>query len=171
MEQKNFQPEVSAPPPSPVVQEEPTGFPIRLALGVVGGLLGGIIGGLVWGLIMQITEYEVSYVAIGIGFLCGWAVGFFSQKGRGIIFQLIAVGTSILGIFFGKYFGFYLILKDVISEDFGTAAASEISFFSADLFSIFLEALQESASIDSLYDLLFLGLGVYYAWRMLKQDR
>ena len=58
MEQKNFQPEVSAPPPSPVVQEEPTGFPIRLALGVFGGLLGAIIGGLVWGLIMgPISNY------------------------------------------------------------------------------------------------------------------
>ena len=105
---------------------------------------------------------------MGIFQLCGWAVGFFSQKGRGIIFQLIAVVTSILGIFFGKYFGFYLIVKDVISEDFGAEAAKEISFFSADVFDIFLEALAESAN---LYDLLFIGLAVYYAWRMLKQDR
>ncbi len=167
MEQKNLQPEVSAPPPS-VVSEEPTGFPIRLALGVVGGLLGAIIGGLVWGLIIKITEYEVAYVALGIGFLCGWAVGFFSQKGRGIIFQLIAVGSSILGIFFGKYFGFYLLVKDEISEVYGAAAAKEISFFSVDVFDFFLEALQESASI---YDLLFIGLAVFYAWRNLKEDR
>ena len=168
MEQKNFQPEVSAPPPSPVVQEEPTGYPIRLALGVAGGLLGAIIGGLVWGLIMKATEYEVGYVALGIGFLCGWAVGFFSQKGRGIIFQLIAVGTSIFGIFFGKYFGFYLIVKDEISEYFGPEAAKEISFFSKDVFDIFLEVLREN---PNLYDLLFIGLAVYYAWRMLKQDQ
>jgi hypothetical protein len=152
------------PPEESVISDVSHGMPLRILQGAVGGLLGAVVGGIVWGLILQFTEYEVGYVAWGIGLLCGWAVGYFSLGGRGLIFQLVAIISSVFGIFLGKYYGFYVILKEIVAEDYGAEAATEISVFSLDVFFFFIESLTELASF---YDILWVGLAVYTAWRML----
>jgi hypothetical protein len=166
MQENKLQHDPIPPPEEPVISDVPQAMPIRIIQGAVGGLLGAIVGGMVWGLIFQFTEYEVGYIAWGIGWLCGWAVGYFSSHGRGIIFQLIAVFSSILGIIIGKYYGFYIIMKEYVTEDYGAEAAAEISIFSMDMVEFFVEFLIEWVG---LYDLLFVVLAVYTAWRMLQK--
>jgi hypothetical protein len=61
--------------------------------------------------------------------LCGWAVGFFSSNGKGTIFQLIVVFFSVFGILIGKYYGFFIFLKEYITLDYGAEAAAEVSIF------------------------------------------
>ena len=91
--------------------------PIKLLMGAVGGFLAAVVGAFIWGQIINLTEYEAGVVAIGIGFLCGYAVLRLSQGGKGILYQLIAVGSSVLGIFFGKYYGVYIIFGGPIFKD------------------------------------------------------
>ena len=167
MQENKFQRDPIPPPDEPVISEVPQAMPLRILQGAVGGLLGAIVGGLVWGLILQFTEYEAGFVAWGIGLLCGWAVGYFSSKGRGTIFQLIAIFSSILGILIGKYYGFYYLLKEFIAQDYGTEAAAEVSIFSFDVVLLFVEFL---ADMVDLYDLVFVGLAIYTAWRMLRKE-
>lgn len=160
MEDRNYQREPINPPESSVVSDLGQPMPIRMLTGGIGGLIGALVGGFVWGQIVKITEYEVGYVAIGVGFLCGWAVGFFSQGGRGVPFQFIAAVTSVLGIFFGKYYAVYLILVKEYGPDF----SKEVSLFSNDYFEFFREIISE---VSEPIDFLFYGLAIYTAWRML----
>lgn len=167
MQENEFQRDPIPPPDEPVISEVPQAMPLRILQGAVGGLLGAIVGGLVWGLIIQITDYELGIVAWGIGLLCGWVVGYFSFSGRGIIFQLIAVFSSVLGILIGKYYFFFITLKVIISEDYGAEVAAEIPIFDLEVFGIFTDFLVEMFSI---YDVIFPALAIYSAWRMLRKD-
>jgi hypothetical protein len=157
-----------SPPEEAVISDVSHGMPLRILQGAVGGLLGAVVGGIVWGLIFQFTEYEVGYVAWGIGLLCGWAVGYFSLGGRGLIFQLIAIFSSVFGIFLGKYYIYYVILKEYVKEDYGAEYASEITIFSLDTFDFFMESVTE---LLSFYDIIFVGLAIYTAWRMLGSQK
>jgi hypothetical protein len=167
MQENQLQRDPIPPPDEPVISEVPQAMPLRILQGAVGGLLGAIVGGIIWGLILQLTEYEVGYVAWGIGLLCGWAVGFFSSKGKGTIFQLIAVFFSVFGILIGKYYGFFIFLKEYITLDYGAEAAAEVSIFSLDVILLFVEYLTDMVN---LYDLVFVGLAIYTAWRMLRKE-
>jgi len=154
------------PPEEAVISDVSHAMPLRILQGAVGGLLGAVIGGIVWGLIVQFTGYESGWVAWGIGLLCGWAVGYFSFGGRGLIFQLIAIAASIFGILIGKYYFLYLALKDMAVEDYGPTYAENIKIFSMDVLFTFIKYFSE---LFSFYDILFVGLAVYMAWRMLRK--
>ena len=47
---------------------------IVLIMGLVGGVLAASVGGVLWGLIVKWTEYEIGYMAVGLGLLCGFGV-------------------------------------------------------------------------------------------------
>ncbi len=167
MQENEFKRDPIPSPDESVISEVPQAMPLRILQGAVGGLIAAVVGGLIWGLILQFTEYEVGFIAWGIGFLCAWAVGFFSFKGRGPIFQLIAVFFSIFGILIGKYYGFFYFLKEFITQDYGAEAAAEVSVFSFDVLLIFVEYLKDMVDF---YDLIFVALAIYTAWRMLKNE-
>jgi hypothetical protein len=135
-------------------------------LAAVGGLLAAIVSGVVWGLITIWTNSEVGYVAIGVGWLCGAAVVFFGRNARGPIFQLIASAFSILGIAIGKYYFFFLLVKEITEEDIGAEMASRLSMFDPVVFTFFLQNLGD---FFSFYDVLFIALAVYMAWRIPQQ--
>ena len=140
-------------------KEEISGGAIFVALAA--GLVAAIIGGVVWGLIVILTDYEIGFMATGIGLLSGYAVLFFAQK-KGLPLQIIAVVSSLAGILVGKYFTFYSIVKDLLVEEYG-AAADGISLFSAEMVRLFLLSLGDLASP---YDFLWILLAIVAAWRI-----
>ncbi len=77
--------------------------PSCLGPAIVGGVLAAIISGIVWGLVIILTQHEIGYLAIGVGFLAGLGVVKFSKGKKGIPLQVVAVVASILGIIVGKY--------------------------------------------------------------------
>lgn len=125
------------------------------------GLVAAIVGGVVWGLIVILTEFEIGFMATGIGLLSGYAVLFFAQK-KGIPLQIIAVVSSLAGIVVGKYFIFYSLVKDLLIEEFGSAAGG-FSVFSGEMVRLFVLSLGELASP---YDLLWIILAIVAAWRI-----
>ena len=140
-------------------KEEISGGAIFVALAA--GLVAAIIGGVVWGLIVILTDYEIGFMATGIGLLSGYAVLFFAQK-KGLPLQIIAVVSSLAGILVGKYFTFYSIVKDLLIEEYG-AAADGISLFSGEMVRLFLLSLGDLASP---YDFLWILLAIVAAWRI-----
>jgi len=129
---------------------------VALAAAVVAALLGGAI----WGGIVLLTEYEVGFMATGIGLLSGYAVTFFTEK-KGPPLQAIAVFSALGGILVGKYFTFFLTLKDFVKAEYGAAAASQLGILSGDVVRIFLEAIGD---LFSPYDLLWIVLAFVAAW-------
>jgi hypothetical protein len=137
----------------------PSQSPLRA---VAGGLVAAIVGGIVWALIVKASDYEVGFVAWGIGFLVGTAVVFATRGAKGRSLQLVAVALALVGILIGKYLSFALVVQDE-AETFGES----IGLFSGDMFDLFRENLD---SVFGLFDLLWVGLAVASAWRIPQLD-
>jgi hypothetical protein len=52
----------------------------NLALGILAGFVAAIVGAAIWAAITAVTSYQIGFMAIGVGFLVGFAV---HQVGKG----------------------------------------------------------------------------------------
>lgn len=132
---------------------------------VVAGLGAAVAGGIVWGLIVKWSEYEVGFVAWGIGFLAGIAVLTATGGRRGVPLQAIAIVCALVGIVIGKYLSYAWVLQQVADEQ--TGGLVEVSVFSRDTVDFFREDLGE---VFGWIDLLWVALAVITAWRVLAPE-
>ena len=139
--------------------------PQALLPAVAGGLLAAIVGGIVWGLIVILTDYEVGFVAWGIGFLAGFLVVRFAGGRKGVPLQAIAIVSSLVGIVLGKYIAYVYFIKEAVREQVSEEAADSIGYFDTDVMSAFRE---DFSDIFSGYDLLWAGLAIFTVWRMAR---
>jgi hypothetical protein len=133
-----------------------------LAVALLTAGVASVVGGLLWGLIVRVTDYEIGYMATGIGLLSGFAIVWFSDR-RGTPLQIIAVVSALIGIGIGKYLSFFAILKDFLMLEYGEAAVAGLTVFSPDAMQIFFSA---AGDLFSPYDLLWIALAVLAAWRI-----
>ena len=130
-----------------------------IALRAVGaGLVAALVGGIVWGLIVKWTQYEVGFVAWGIGFIVGTAVVYGARNLRGIPFQLTAVVLALVGIVVGKYLGFVWVGQDELDN-----VGISLPVLSTDTVDIFWDT---RSDVWSWWDLLWAGLAVVTAFRI-----
>jgi hypothetical protein len=127
------------------------------------GLVAAIVGAVVWGLIVRWTDYEVGFVAWGIGFIVGTAVVLGAQGARGVPLQIIAVVLAAVGVVLGKYLAFVWIGQDELDK-----AGIELPLFSKDTVDLFWDA---KSDIWSGWDLLWAGLAVVTAFRIPQVER
>jgi len=73
----------------------------NLLFGVVGGLVAAGTGAAIWALITVATNYQIGWMAVGIGFLVGYAVRI-CGKGIDKSFGLVGAVLSLLGCFAGN---------------------------------------------------------------------
>lgn len=144
-------------------QQRPTGFAVLA--GLIGGGLAALIGGVAWGLIVARTDFEIGFMAWGLGLLAGFGVVLFARGKKGAALQLVAVVTSVAGIGLGKYVLFTEILRRVVLERVGAEAAARVTVLSAKVFGVFLQSLSQ---ILTPYDGLWVVLAVLTAWRIPK---
>ncbi len=135
----------------------------NLSMGFVGGLVAALIGASVWAVITALTNYQIGFMAIGVGFLVGYAI---RRMGQGVdpIFGYFGAGLSFLGCVLGN-----LLTTCVIVSQQDGVALGEV-----------LAGLNLSVAIDimkftfSPIDLLFYGLALYYghkfSFRQLTPD-
>ncbi len=125
---------------------------------VISGLLGGIhaalLGAVLWAVITVMTEYQVGYMAVGVGLLVGFAVRYF---GRGIeqVFGIIGAVLAFLGCLGGN------ILSTVgfISQ---TESLSYFQVLAHLNVSLIIELLQETFQG---IDILFYIIAIYEGYR------
>jgi len=130
---------------------------------MLGGGVAALVGGALWALIVAGTGYVIGYMAWGIGLLAGFAVIYSAGGRRGVPLQILAVGASVLGITFGKYFTFYYFLKQAVAQRQGAEIAARIPIVSKGLVLVFVNALPRMLSP---FDLLWVVLAVLTAWRI-----
>jgi hypothetical protein len=147
-----------------IVEEERPAAALLLPT-VLAGLVAAIVGGVVWGLIVKWTDYEVGFVAWGIGFLVGLAIVTATRGARGLVLQVVAVLCALVGIVVGKYLSFAWVLQEVAERE--TQGLVEISVLSTDTVDLFLE---ELGTVFDWIDILWVGLAVYTAWRALQPE-
>jgi hypothetical protein len=135
----------------------------KIVPAMIGGGLAAIAGGVIWGWIVGATGYEIGYMAWGLGIICGLAVVMFSGGEKGDPLPFIAASSSVVGIAIGKYLTFFHVAQEYFTREFGAAAASQLSVFSGEFIQFFF---QNIGSWISGYDILWIGLAVFTAWRI-----
>ncbi|MBS2213659.1 hypothetical protein KEM09_19780 [Carboxylicivirga mesophila] len=122
---------------------------------LIGGLLASLISGVLWAAITVSTQYQIGYMAIGVGLIVGFAVRFF---GAGIDqkFGFLGAGLALLGCLSGNLFsevGFYAHAESL----------SYIEVLSYLNFGIIIDILVESFSP---MDILFYGIAVFEGYKL-----
>ena len=73
----------------------------NLLFGVVGGAAAAAMGAAVWAIVTALTDYQIGWMAVGVGFLVGFAVRTFG-KGIDTSFGVIGAILSLLGCLAGN---------------------------------------------------------------------
>lgn len=105
-----------APIPEEVVFEEIDLNLLRSQENLPAGILAGfavcLVGAVIWALVSVSTGYQIGYMAIGMGFIVGFAVRL-AGKGISQIFGIIGALLALLGCVLGDYLSIIGIIAEV----------------------------------------------------------
>src|SRR5262249_26232739 len=74
----------------------------RLGTGILVGIGAALIASLVWYTVVVGTQYEVGFVAVGVGWLVAQAVMLGAGRKRGASLQFVSVGITLLAMTIGE---------------------------------------------------------------------
>jgi len=96
-------------PTAPSINEEKLEALLRqkasqqnLPFAIAAGILSASIGAVIWAVVTVTTQYQIGWMAIGVGFLVGYAVRTFG-KGMDKIYGVIGAGFALLGCLVGNF--------------------------------------------------------------------
>jgi hypothetical protein len=72
----------------------------KVVLGTLGAVVGAVIGAIAWAAITAATNFQIGYMAIGVGFLAGYGMRVLSGglvRSEGIIAGAVALLGCVLG--------------------------------------------------------------------------
>lgn len=123
-----------------------------LFMGLVGGVIATLAGAIVWGAVTYFTEYQIGWMAIGVGFLVGIAIRFFG-RGKTLVFGISGAVLALIGCLLGNL----MFYAGVIARE-ESASFLEVFFFF--LFSPAAVVEVFTIAFDFM-DILFYGLAIY----------
>jgi hypothetical protein len=132
----------------------------NLLVAAAGGLVGALVGAAVWALVAIVTNFEVGYIAVLVGFLAGLGVKIGARTQRGLLLQYLAAGLAVVGLLAAKYTLFAYAVVRLVHERGG-----DVGYFDGSLVSLFPGALGKMVSA---FDALFLILALMAAYRVPK---
>lgn len=126
----------------------------NLPKGLLFGILACIVGAVAWCLISISTGYQIGYMAIGVGFLVGYAV----RQGKGVtpVFGIIGAALALVSCVMGDFFS----IIGLIGKEY------EISYWEV------LTGLEVKEMISMLTDnlasmtIVFYGIAVYEGYKL-----
>ncbi|MEM1223002.1 MAG: hypothetical protein AAGH40_09585 [Verrucomicrobiota bacterium] len=126
----------------------------NLVLGLIAGVVSCLIGAAIWTAVTISSGYQIGWMAVGVGFLVGYAVRFLG-KGNTVSFSIIGAVCALLGCVFGNLFsgiGF-------IAQDEGISIMEGIAGFD---YAYSFELLQ---AMFIPMDLLFYAIAIYEGFK------
>jgi hypothetical protein len=97
----------------------------NLIFAVLAGLAAAVVGVLVWYGVVVITNYQLGFIAVGVGWLVAMAVVFGSGRKRGLSLQAISVTITLVALVISEY----LIVRYSLSEYLAEQGFSEVALF------------------------------------------
>jgi hypothetical protein len=137
----------SAPPAIEEVENES-----NLIMGLIGGGVAMLVSAVIWGAVTYFTEYQIGWMAIGVGFLVGIAVKFFG-KGKTAIYGLSSAALALVGCVLGNL----IFYSGFIAREEGASFLEVFLYFlvsPVELVNLFV------AAFDFM-DILFYGLAAW----------
>ena len=124
----------------------------NLLMGLIGGVIAMLVGAIIWGAITYFTDYQIGWMAIGVGFLVGIAIKFFG-RGKTSIFGISGALLALIGCLLGNL----MFYSGILAREEG------VSFLRV----FFFLLLSPAAAIEvfsvafSFIDILFYALAAY----------
>jgi hypothetical protein len=125
-------------------------MPLALAAGVVAALVGAVI----WAVVTDMTGYQIGWMAVGVGFLVGFAVQYLG-KGIEPSFQYVGAACALLGCVLGNYFA----IAGLAAQDLHVDVFTMISRIPLDKVGALMQVGFQPM------DLLFYAIAVYEGYR------
>jgi len=126
----------------------------NLPMGVLAGLAAAAVGAGAWALVTVVTNYQIGWMAIGVGFLVGWAVRL-AGKGTGTAFRVVGAALSLGGCVAGNLLTGCVIAARHLNVPMTALVAGLTPVVALDMLS----------AMFSPMDLLFYALAVYQGYR------
>ena len=82
--------------------QEPN-YEANLILGLISGVIAMFVSAIIWGAITYFTKFQISWMAIGVGFFVGFVIQKFG-KGKTLLFGITGGVLSLLGCMLGNFF-------------------------------------------------------------------
>ncbi len=133
----------------------PEGSEGSLVIAVIAGAVAAAVGALAWAAITAATEYQIGFMAVGVGFLVGIAVRKFG-RGQTTPFRLVAAVIAGLGCAVGNLFTAVYFFANEIE----VPILRVVEMMDLELVSMLM------GGAFSPIDLLFYGLAIFEAWKL-----
>lgn len=131
----------------------------NLGAGVGAGAVAALLGAVLWAVLTVVTGYQIGWMAVGIGFLVGFAVRYFG-KGLDTSFAVFGAVLSLAGCVLGKVLSVY----GFASKELGIPLTEVLGRIEPGvLFQILVDTF-------SPIDLLFYGIAVYEGWKLSRRQ-
>lgn len=135
----------------------------NLLFGTIGGVVAAAIGAAIWAIITALSNFQIGWMAVGVGFLVGYAVRI-SGKGIDKTFGIVGAVLSLLGCVAGNL----LTACILISKHQNIAFLQLLPRLSPQI------AIELITATFHPMDLLFYGIAVYegyrFSFRRLSKD-
>ncbi|MFT6053581.1 MAG: antitoxin component YwqK of YwqJK toxin-antitoxin module [Roseivirga sp.] len=126
---------------------------------IIGGVLISILSAFIWAIVTVSTEYQIGYMAIGVGFLVGFSVRFF---GAGVD-QKFGIAGALLALF-GCLLGNFLSQIGFVAEAEGLGYFQALQLFDwVYLPDVYIESF-------TIMDLLFYGFAIAAGYKFAFRD-
>ena len=125
-----------------------------LGTALIGGTVGALVGAGLWALVTVITEYQIGYMAIGVGFLAGFGVRLLGQ-GIDTQFRIAGASLALIGCLIGNLVSVAWFLSRELQVPFTKVMAN------LDLGAIFTLMKATAHGMD----VLFYGIALYVGWQ------
>jgi hypothetical protein len=87
-----------------------------MMLGTLFSFIGAMIGALIWAVIVYLTHYEITYVAIGLGALCGFGMNMGYDPDDGTFAGIISAFMSLVGIVAAKVMTVLIFISAMVGS-------------------------------------------------------
>jgi 1,4-dihydroxy-2-naphthoate octaprenyltransferase len=85
----------------------------NLPLALIAGIIAMFISAIAWAVVTVITNYQIGWMAIGVGFLVGLAVRL--GNGTNNLYRYLGAGLALLGCILGNFFTFVGVFGNTLS--------------------------------------------------------
>jgi hypothetical protein len=123
-------------------------------MGLAAGLAAAAVGAAAWAVVTVITNYQIGWMAVGVGFLVGWAVRL-AGKGTSTAFGVVGAALALGGCLVGNLLTGSVVVSRELGVPMTDMVARMTPAFAFDLL----------AAMFSPIDLLFYGLAIYQGYR------
>jgi hypothetical protein len=126
----------------------------NLIAGALAGLFASVVGAALWAVITLATKFQIGWMAVGVGFLVGYAIRFFG-KGIDKVFGIVGAVFALLGCILGNI----LTIVGFVANEEG------LGFFETLIRLDYSQLPSLMLQTGSPIDLLFYGIAIYEGYR------